>query len=91
VFLTWPPALAQTASAGGSGSFSRIEGTCLGVDTYRMAKKPEPPKPISWNVYNVAPAKPSGWRGQAPDEAAAVEKGAREFKVPATKLMAIRR
>jgi hypothetical protein len=33
------------------------------------------------------------WLGEveAPDEAAAIEKGATEFKVPATKLTAIRR
>jgi hypothetical protein len=24
------------------------------ADTCRMAKKPEPPKPIIWNVYKIA-------------------------------------
>jgi hypothetical protein len=56
-----------------------------------MAKKPEPPKPIIWNVYKIASK--AVWLGAvgAPDEAAAMEKAAAEFKVPATKLMAIRR
>jgi hypothetical protein len=34
----------------GRGFASRIEGTWLTVDTCRTAKKPKPPKPISWNV-----------------------------------------
>jgi hypothetical protein len=95
LFLTWPPALAHTASAGVSRPFSRIigriEGTYPAVDICRMAKKPELPKPISWNVYKIASK--AVWLGEveAPGEAAAIEKAAAEFKVPATKLMAIRR
>jgi hypothetical protein len=57
-----------------------------------MAKKPElPPKPVRWGIYKIA-AK-AVWLGnvEAPDEAAAIEKGAAEFKVPATRLMAVRR
>jgi hypothetical protein len=56
-----------------------------------MAKKPEPPKPIRWGSYKLA-AK-AVWLGnvEAPHEAAAIEKGAAEFKVPAKRLMAIRR
>jgi hypothetical protein len=56
-----------------------------------MARKPEPPKPVRWNVYKIASK--AVWLGtvEAPDEAAAIEKAAAEFKVPATKLMAIRR
>jgi hypothetical protein len=48
-----------------------------------MARKPEPP---TWNSKAV-------WLGiiEAPDEAAAMEKAAAEFKVPANRLMAIRR
>jgi hypothetical protein len=55
------------------------------------AKKAEPPKPIRWAIYKVA-AKAT-WLGnaEAPDEAAAIEKGAAEFKVPAKRLMAVRR
>jgi len=48
-----------------------------------MAKKPELPQPISWNVYKFASK--AVWLGivEASDEAAAMEKGAAEFKVPA--------
>jgi hypothetical protein len=56
-----------------------------------MARKSEPLKPTSWNIYKLPP-KPSGLGAvEAPDEATAVEKAAAEFKMPATKLMAIRR
>jgi hypothetical protein len=56
-----------------------------------MAKKPKPSKPIRWGIYKLA-AK-AVWLGnvEAPDEAAAIEKGAAEFKVPANRLAAIRR
>ena len=56
-----------------------------------MAKKPEPPKPISWNVCRIASK--AVWLGEveAPDEVAAMEKAAAEFKVPAKRLMALRR
>jgi hypothetical protein len=56
-----------------------------------MAKKPEPPKAIVWKVYKIASK--AVWLGdvEAPDEAAAMEKAAEEFKVPANRLMAIRR
>jgi hypothetical protein len=57
-----------------------------------MARKPtEPPLPISWNVYKLASR--AVWLGtvESPDEAAAMEKAATEFKVPAKRLMALRR
>jgi hypothetical protein len=56
-----------------------------------MAKKPEPSKPISWSIHKLA-AK-AVWLGEveAPDEAAAIEKAAAEYKVPATRLMTTRR
>jgi hypothetical protein len=56
-----------------------------------MAKKPQPPKPTIWNVYKIASK--AVWLGEveATDEAAAMEKAAAEFKVPVTRLMAIRR
>jgi hypothetical protein len=56
-----------------------------------MAKKPEALKPIRWNIYKIASK--GVWLGEveAPDEAAAMEKAAAEFKVPANRLMAIRR
>jgi hypothetical protein len=31
-----------------------FEGTYLAADTCRIAKKPEPPKPIIWNLYKIA-------------------------------------
>jgi hypothetical protein len=52
-----------------------------------MAKKPEPPKPISWKVYNIA--NKAVWLGE--DKAAAMEKAAAEFNVPANRLMAVQR
>jgi hypothetical protein len=44
------------------------------VYTYRMAKKPEPRKPIGWNVYKIASK--AVWLGEveAPDETPAIEK-----------------
>ena len=56
-----------------------------------MEKKPEPPQPTTWAIHKLA-AKQT-WLGEveAPDEAAAIEKAAEQFKVPATKLMATRR
>jgi hypothetical protein len=56
-----------------------------------MAKKPEPPKPISWNVYKIAPKAVRLGAVEAPDEIAALEKAAAEFNVPVNRLMAIRR
>jgi hypothetical protein len=56
-----------------------------------MAKKPEPPKPTSWNGYKVA-AK-AIWLGtvEAPDKQAAIERAAREFKTDAWWLYAVPR
>jgi hypothetical protein len=56
-----------------------------------MAKKPEPPKPITWNIYKIAGK--AVWLGEveAPDDASAMEKAATEIKVAANRLMAIRR
>jgi hypothetical protein len=56
-----------------------------------MSQKTEPQKPTSWNIYKAA-AK-AVWLGtvEAADEAAAIEKAAAEYKVPAAKLIAVRR
>jgi hypothetical protein len=45
-----------------------------------MAKKPEPPKPTTWNIYKFASK--AVWLGtvEAPDEATAMEKAAAEFQ-----------
>jgi hypothetical protein len=61
------------------------------AQTARMAKKPEPTKPISWNLYKIANKAIRLGTIEAPDEATASEKAAAEFKVPAARLMAIRR
>ena len=57
-----------------------------------MAKKPEPPqKPVSWEIlYAGKKAKPLG-DVEAADADEAIEKGAKEFKVIASKLIAVRR
>jgi Ser/Thr protein kinase RdoA (MazF antagonist) len=56
-----------------------------------MAKKPEPPKPASWDVYKIA--KKAMWLGivEAPDKQAAVEKAAQEFKTEIWRLYAVER
>jgi hypothetical protein len=57
-----------------------------------MAKKPtEPPKPIRWTIYKIASKAVRLGEVEAPDESAAMEKGAAEFKVAAKRLMALRR
>jgi hypothetical protein len=79
--------MASIEAGAGSGP---IEPTYLPADTGVMAKKPEPPRPIRWNVYKIASK--AVWLGavEAPDEATAIKKGAAEFKVPANRLKAIR-
>ena len=82
------------------GLSAGLEGTYLAVDTCRMAKKPEPPKPtkkpeppksVRWVIYKLA-AKQT-WIGEveATTEAEAIEKAAVEFRQYAAKLMAVRR
>jgi hypothetical protein len=56
-----------------------------------MAKKPEPLKPMTWTIYKLAAKAERLGTVEAPDEATAIEKAAAEFKVPANRLMAIRR
>ncbi len=45
---------AQTASTEEPGPFSWIEGTYLAANICRMAKKPEPPKHMTWSIYKLA-------------------------------------
>jgi hypothetical protein len=57
-----------------------------------MDKKPEPPSQLTaWSVYKIA--KKAAWLGivEAPDERTAIEKAAAEFKVPANRLLVVRR
>jgi hypothetical protein len=63
----------------------------IGPKTAGMPKKPEPPKPIRWNIYKIAANVVRLGTVEAPDAATAIEKGAAEFQVPANRLMAIRR
>jgi hypothetical protein len=57
-----------------------------------MAKKPEPPpKPIVWGIYKIAAKAVHLGNVEAPDGAAAIERGAAEFRVPASRPMAIGR
>jgi hypothetical protein len=56
-----------------------------------MAKKPEPPKPTSFDVYKIA--EKAIWLGtvEAPDKQAAVESAAQEFKTEVWRLYAVAR
>jgi hypothetical protein len=55
-----------------------------------MAKKPEPPKPIGWSIYKIAPKRTWVGEVEASDEREAIEKAATEFRyhvaLPAEKL-----
>ena len=56
-----------------------------------MAKKPEPTVPIRWDIYRTAAKlRPLG-TVEAADEHEAIEKAAAEFKVIASKLIAVQR
>jgi hypothetical protein len=48
-----------------------------------MAKKPESPKPIIWNIFKIAAKAIFLGVIEAPDEATAIERGAAEFEVAA--------
>jgi hypothetical protein len=56
-----------------------------------MAKKPETPQLSIWDIFKIA--KKSVWLGsvEASDKAAAIEKGAQEFKTEAWRLYAVQR
>jgi hypothetical protein len=66
-----------------------VTGALCGLKILTL--RPIPPKPIVWNIYKLASK--AVWLGavEAPDETTAMEKAAAEFKVPASRLMAIRR
>ena len=56
-----------------------------------MAKKPELPTPVRWDVYRAAAKlRPLG-TVEATSEAEAIEKAAKEFKVIASKVIAVQR
>jgi hypothetical protein len=57
-----------------------------------MARKPqEPLQPVRWTIHRAA--KKAVWVGEveAVDEREAIEKASEQFKMPATKLIAVRR
>jgi hypothetical protein len=56
-----------------------------------MAKKPESPNPVSWDLYKIA--KEGVWLStvEAPDTQSAIEKAAAEFKVDTWRLYAMER
>jgi hypothetical protein len=56
-----------------------------------MAKKPEPPKPTTWTIYKIAAKQVRPGTVEAPDVAATIDKAATEFRVPANRVMAVRR
>ena len=56
-----------------------------------MAKTPEPPGPTTWTIYKIAAKAVRLGTVEAAEEATAIEKAAAEFKVPANRLMAVRR
>jgi hypothetical protein len=56
-----------------------------------MAKKPELPKLITWDVYRAANKPKAVGSVQAVDAKEAVEKAAQEFKVDAWRLIAVQR
>jgi hypothetical protein len=55
-----------------------------------MAKKPEPPKLVTWDVYRAARKPKIVGSVQAADLDEAVQKAAQEFKVDAWRLIAMR-
>jgi hypothetical protein len=57
-----------------------------------MAKKPEPPPELTaWSVYKIAKKAARLGIVEALDEQTAIEKAAEEFKVPASRLLVVRR
>jgi hypothetical protein len=56
-----------------------------------MAKKPEPPRPVTWDVYCAAHKPKIVGSVQAVDADEAVKKAAEELKVDAWRLIAVQR
>jgi hypothetical protein len=56
-----------------------------------MAKKPEPPKLVTWDVYRAAHKPKIVGSVQAVDADEAVKKASEEFKVDAWRLIAVQR
>src|SRR5262249_42257451 len=77
---TAPVPLADDLLQEGRGTVRPIERAQLPPDTAGMAKKLEPPKPTSWDVYKIAKKAMGRGTGEAPEKQGAVEKAAQEFK-----------
>jgi len=56
-----------------------------------MPRKPEPPKPTSWNIYKVDQKAILLGTFEAPNKRAAIEKAAEEFKADPWRLYAVPR
>jgi hypothetical protein len=69
---------------GGSQQLKRVptavERNRPAFQTAGMAKKPEPPKPISWSIYKIAAKRTWVGEVEATDERKAIEKAATEFR-----------
>ena len=67
-------------SAGGEATVGEPQQVVVVADTAGMAKKPKPPKPITWTIYKIAARQT--WLGsvEATNEVEAIEKAADEFK-----------
>ena len=61
------------------------------ANTAGMPRKPEPPKPTSWDIYKVATKAVRLGTVEAPDKSSAIEKAAQEFKAEAWHLYAVPR
>jgi hypothetical protein len=96
--LTWPRRTQLAASAfflphhaPALPTFQPIERTYLAANTAGMAKKLEPPKLVTWDVYRAANKPKIVGSVQAVDADEAVKKAAEEFKVDAWRLIAVQR
>jgi hypothetical protein len=56
-----------------------------------MPRKPEPPPPTHWDVYQVSDKTVCLGTVEAPDKGAAIKKAAEEFKTDAWRLYAVQR
>jgi hypothetical protein len=93
------PMECQAARARQSQNVMRRAATEAGTHRYSvgMANKPEPTKPIPWDIYLGVGVGKTGLVGmllgtvEAAYESEAIAKGAEQFNKPATKLMAVPR
>jgi hypothetical protein len=82
---------AQTVITSAIVRQGRIERTSLAANPAGMAKKPEPPRLVTWDVYRAAHKPKIVGSVYAADADEAVQKAAQEFKVDAWPLIAAER